>query len=288
MQANQGSLGMIRVGDRVQFAQVIPATTADPILYLADYPGGQVTFNLDGAKRFRSQGFRLALVGASGAGKSNTLAVVAEEAHRIGYPFLVFDQEGEFTSLGDLPGVEVFTADGDCFDFVAPARFVLAHGGGAVVDASELFLDEQRRIYADLARSFYHLAGQARRRCFWLVDEASEVAPQRRAKGAEESLRWTVQIVRRGRKRGIYSVLATQRPSALSKDALAQFNVKMIGRLDIWQDLEAVKPYLTRRVDMTEISELASGQFLLDLSGVSQVVQARRRRSRDLGGTPTS
>ena len=295
MQTKQGEFGMVLSDGAAQFIETIPRNGTEPILYLADHERlGRVRFNLNG-RRFKSQGMRLALVGASGAGKSNAMAVVVEEVHRIGYPLLVFDQEGEFVSLGDLPGVQVFEIEPEqderacresCRTACWIADFVLVSGGGVVVDVSELSVSAQRLVFVSLAREFYGRAGEMRRRCFFFVDEASEVAPQRKAKDAVESCRWLEQIVRRGRKRGIYTVLATQRPSALNKDVLAQFNAKLIGRLDIWQDLDAVRPYLTRKVEMKEISGLESGYFLLDLGGESHIVHVRLRMTEDLGGTP--
>lgn len=286
--ARQGQFGLVRVDEGMRFVEVIPQNGSAPILHVGDHPKlGRVTFNLDG-KRFRNQGLRLAMMGASGAGKSNGLAVLAEEVHRIGYPLVVFDQEGEFLSLADLPGVRVVGGNEEGgFKAGEVVEFVLAGGGGAVVDVSESSFERQRMVFSCLAEAFYELAGEVRRRCFFVVDEASVIAPQRRAGGAEGSRRWLEHLVSRGRKRGIYTMLATQRPSALSKDVLAQFNVKLIGRLDIWQDLGAVRPYLSRRVDMTEIARLAAGRFLLDVSGFTQVVRVRRRATRDLGGTPT-
>ena len=273
---------MVRIEGQVRFVPIIPRNGTKPVLHVGDHGKlGRVTFDLDG-RRFRSQGFRLAVWGASGCGKSNTMALVAEEVHRIGYPFLVFDQQAEYVSLKVLEGVRVFSGR----DYVPDIVGYVFAGGGAIVDVSELTFTQQRMIFAEVAHEFYHVAGKHRRRCFFFVDEASVVAPRRKVESAGESRQMMEHLVSRGRKLGIYTVAASQRLSALHMDVRAQFNVKLIGRMDTWQDLESVKPYLTRRIEMGEISGLRSGQFLLDLSGVSEVVQVRRRGTEDLGGTP--
>jgi DNA helicase HerA-like ATPase len=280
--------GLLETDDgHVKFAEVLPRANIEPILHIADHPiSGPVTFKLNG-DRFRTQGYRLILIGSSGSGKSYALAVIAEEVHRIGYPFLVFDQESEFAGLAALPGVELIEIEDLGWDPIGTVNFILHEGGAAVLDVGELTLDAQRNIFHRLARDLYTIAAEIKRRCFLFVDEAAEIAPQRKQQSAASSREWLERLARRGRKRGINWVLATQRPGDLSKSVFAQVNVKLLGRVEILNDYDAIKPYLSRHIPLAHLARLDAGHFILDLAGVSEVVHIRPRQTQDLGWTPT-
>jgi DNA helicase HerA-like ATPase len=283
----QGAFALVQdeAAQSTALLEVLPATRARPTLYLAD----NVVLNLDG-DRFRSQGLRLAIIGASGSGKSYTLAVLAEEVHRAGIPFVVIDQDEEYLGLTALPGVHRVGPNSHPLPVFAPERvadLVLEDGAAVVFDVAEMGPVAQRETYAAFARAFYLKATETRRRCFLLLDEAHELAPQGKERGAVESLEWTVRIARRGRKRGIFLAVATQRPSALSKDVLSQTNARLLGRVEIEQDFDAVRRYLSHKITFDELRRLEAGQFVIDVAGARVLpVKVRQRRTRDLGVTP--
>jgi hypothetical protein len=286
---SQTAFSVIKTGEQVRFASILPhGNGARPVLHVADHETeGRVTFDLNG-RRFRTQGFRLVLIGSSGAGKSYALGVLAEEIHHASIPFLVFDQESEFAGLAELPGVEHIEVDAYDWDPDPATSFVLREGGAVVLDVGELGLEDQRTVFTRLARQFYALAGEIRRRCFLCVDEAAEIAPQRNQRGSADSREWLERFARRGRKRGVNWVFATQRPGELSKGVLAQANVKLIGRVEIINDYDAIKSYLAQRIPLLTLTRLDPGNFLLDLAGASEIVQVRPRLTTDMGGTPTA
>lgn len=282
----QGQFGMVQVGGRVQFVETIPRNGARPVLHVADHPTlGAVRFDLDGA-RFGMQGMRGVLLGTSGSGKSYALGVIAEEAHRVGLPFVIFDQESEYLGLGALQGTQVVEVAGAGDGFGALVEFVLCDGGGLVLDVGELSLVDQRAVFVGFVAKFYKTAKRLRRRCLFFVDEAAEVAPQRKMRGADLSREWAERLARRGRKVGINWWMASQRPGDLDKSVYAQANVKLLGRIEIINDYQAIRPYLSRRIALAELARLDVGHFVLDIQGRSEMVQVRGRRTEDLGGTP--
>jgi hypothetical protein len=289
MSTAQTGFSLIKTTDgSVRFATIIPRTGGPPTLYIADHKTlGPVSFNLDGVN-YITQGLRIVLIGASGAGKSYALGVLAEEIHRAAIPFCVFDQEGEYAGLSDLPGVERIQIDNPSWDSISITDFVLREGGGAILDVDELDLEDQRQVFVHFASHYFALAHTIKRRNFLLIDESSEIAPQAGLRGKGTSRTVLERIARRGRKRGINTVLATQRPSELSKGVLAQANVKFIGRLDIINDYDAVYRYLSKRLSMHTFTQLETGQFICDLPGTSEIVHIRPRQTQDLGGTPTA
>lgn len=267
------------------FMEVLPSSTVRPELRLAH----NVVLRLDG-DRFRTQGLRLAVIGSSGSGKSYTLAVLTEEIHKIGVPFVIVDLDEEYHGLTELPGIHRIGPDTyplKVFQADRIASFVLDNGVGVVLDMAEMGPVAQRETYAKFAQAFYEKATEVRRRCFLLLDEAHELAPQHKERGAEQSLEWTARIARRGRKRGIFLIVATQRPAALSKNVLSQANARLLGRVEIEQDFDAIRRYLAHKITFAQLRGLEAGNFVIDIAGApTAVIKVRERRTRDMGATP--
>ena len=255
-----------------------------PILDLGD-----VSFDLS-RSLWATQGFRCAVAGSSGSGKSYLMAVFAEEVHGLGLPFVVIDPEGEHRSLCELGGVARVGADPEA-DIVFGARWidislgVLAQGLGLVVDLSD-FPGDWQLEYAFFVRRFFKAWRERPRPVFFFLEEAHLFAPQKSQKRVAESLSITKQIARRGRKFGINWVFGRQRPGDLEKDVLAQANARFIGRVEILADYEAIRPYLPSAVHMLSFRDLRAGEFFLSVRGEFNRVAVRERRTRDLGSTP--
>lgn len=273
---------------------------------------GNIQIDLS-AGRYRTQGFRAALAASSGGGKSTGGVVMIEEAHAIGLPWLVIDPDvGEHRALGELPGAVVMTSGRELPgpDWRTEAIGRVMRGGGVVCDISRLGKSEQRICYTYLLRELWRQQDERNPTPLLLfVEEAQVFAPQKRQQDAE-SLEITDDIARRGRKRGINWVLATQRPSDVEKDILAQSNVRFIGYLSQEHDFRAVESMLrvgttarrngARRtppgVDAPELVEetlthgdlliLSSGEFYLAGNGKVYKIRFRERRVSDLARTP--
>jgi hypothetical protein len=126
----------------------------------------------------------------------------------------------------------------------------------------------------------------ARRPAFLFLEEAHLFAPQKSRKRVAESLAITKQVARRGRKFGLSTVMASQRPADTEKDVLAQANARFFGRVEILADYEAIRRYLPCGVKMRTLRDLDSGEFFLSVFGEFNQVRIRQRRTPDLGSTP--
>lgn len=258
---------------------------------------GQVSFNLAN-NPWRDQGCRWVISGASGSGKSSLAAVVAEEVHGLGVPFCVVDPEGEYRGLRDLPGVLRVGArrarrpapdiplEGVAGKWIYQAVDALRDGAGVVLDLFRIDEAEQRLAYTYFLRAWLDSQEEDPQAAFLFIDECHIFAPQKIKKGAQEARDITATIARCGRKFGINWVLSSQRPRDVDKDVIAQGNCRFFGKVEIDRDYEALKIYLPRAVTFGALRALKAGEFYLSVAGGINLVAIRRRRTRDLAGTP--
>lgn len=274
-------------------------------------------FQIDlSASRWRTSGVRGYIAGMSGCGKTNLLALICEELHRIGPPFLVVDPDGDYVSLAEL-GQRVQVIGGDQLDYpqanwVRMALAGLSEGRSVVVDLSKLeALSDQRVAYTWLVKDLLRLQRGIRRPMFLMVEEAHLFAPQKRSQDMD-SLNVTVEIGRRGRRCGINSFFCSQRPRDLEADLASQCNLHFCGRIEFSLDWEAVRHLVelpqahsngrrkgppppprgmrTTRVfdspSFYDLTRLGAGEFYVRIGGELHQIQARRRATEHVGATP--
>lgn len=254
-------------------------------------------------RRWQEQGLRIFYCGSSGSGKSTLTIVTLEELHSFGGQFIVaLDPDGEYRSLGELPGVVVIgTEDDDELKFDYPNRQyvrqvlnVLHEGKSVVVDMSNLEADDDLcEAYNWLARAVFARQQRLRKAgtpttLLMVVEEAHIVAPQNPVgEFAVASMRTTTTIARRGRKVGLHLALVSQRPCDLSKNVLGQTNIRFIGRLETEHDYKAVKTLLPSSLKHADLLSLDAGEFYLRIgSDFHKLGRCRPRKTTDLGGTP--
>lgn len=249
---------------------------------------GGVRFTLD-RKPWITQGFRCVISGTPGGGKSYLMAVIAEEVHDLGLPFVIIDPEGEHSALRELQNVIRVGSQGD-IEFseywISMSLDLTSRGIGVVVDLSDLSEQDWPYFYTRFASSLLEQQRRTRQSLFLFLEEVHLFAPQKSTSRVRDSLLATKQLARRGRKLGISTVMASQRPADVEKDILAQANVRFFGRIEIEADYEAVRRYLPAGVRLHDLRDLDSGEFFLSVSGNFNRVRIRERRTPDLGGTP--
>jgi len=246
-------------------------------------------------------GERDAILASSGMGKSYLTGVIIEQTLENNGIVCIIDPEGEHFTLaerypmmiiggehGNLPIEE------ESLDIFIEA--MLQHRLSIVFDLSEYLDAEQQHLYGVIAEHLFNLEQKYRMKVRLVVEEAQIYAPQRMAatairRGGKKALKDPVQasqkIAKRGRKRAIDSLWATQRPASLNKDILSQCNRFWFGGITSEQDYKAIKPFLTEaKITFADVKALKPGEFYYFGKGETKLIQVRKRMCKHAGATP--
>jgi hypothetical protein len=229
---------------------------------------------------------RTCIIAQSGAGKSWAIAVLCERLCAAGIGFVIVDTEGEYSSLREKYPVLWVGSDAQCDEDIEKVNLkdfmlrAVVNGTAVVFDVSETDLREK---VAGLAEVLYEIASAHRIPYLLILEEADKFIPQ-----AKESIKKIEEISRRGRKRGLGLLVATQRPSFVTKNVLSQCNNQAIGKLSIENDLRAVDLFFGSRSEVEELATLQPGEFFV-MGGFARKKTRMRfapRETEHRGGTP--
>jgi hypothetical protein len=204
---------------------------------------------------------RTCIIAQSGAGKSWAIAVICERLCRSGIGFCIIDTEGEYFSLKEkyhllwLGSDEHADLDIDSVNIRDVMTKAIKNSTAVIFDVSET---EMRERVSELAHALYEIESEIRLPYLLIVEEADKFIPQSR-----DSLKKLEEISRRGRKRGLGMLVATQRPSFVNKNVLSQCNNQIIGKLSIENDLRAVDLFFSSRKEVEELATLEPGEFFV-------------------------
>lgn len=204
---------------------------------------------------------RTCIIAQSGAGKSWAIAVLCERLCAAGIGFIIVDTEGEYFSLRERYPVLWLGSDERCDEDIEKVNLkdfmlrAVVNGTAVVFDVSET--DMREKVTA-LAEILYDIASANRIPYLLILEEADKFIPQ-----AKESIKKIEEISRRGRKRGLGLLVATQRPSFVTKNVLSQCNNQAIGKLSIENDLRAVDLFFGSRSEVEELASLPPGEFFV-------------------------
>jgi len=217
---------------------------------------------------------RTCVLAQSGAGKSYLIAVLCERALQAGVPFVIIDTEGEYFSLKEkFQLLWVGGSDADLqldrINLKQLAERVVSAGVPLIFDVSQSM--EEKASVAAFCQALYDAETKFRTPCLLIVEEADKFAPQN--VGHDEktaaTLRILEEIARRGRKRGLGMLIATQRPAMVNKNVLSQCGNQMIGKLTTENDLSAVSLFFSNRKELEELPNLEQGEFFA-MGGLSR------------------
>lgn len=216
------------------------------------------------------------IVGASGAGKTVTAKVMAEQLLDEGRHTCIVDPTGAWHGLrtnaaGDAPGyaIPIFGgAKGDlpirCSQGAAIGA-IIAGGVTAILDLSEMDSDEQHEFMSGFLSA---LRKKPRANFHLVVDEADEFAaqtsPSKLGEAAKKKMEW---IAKRGRVQGFVLTAITQRPADIAKSVISQMQTLVAHQMIAPADQAAVDGYLkanapagTRKEVMQSLAGLARGE----------------------------
>ena len=206
---------------------------------------------------------RLLIQSNSGGGKSWAIRRLLEQSHGQ-VQQIVLDLEGEFNTLRERFDYVLAGRSGDTSADPRSAgllaRRLLELRVSAICDLYELKAYERVRFVRLFLESLVASPKKLWHPVLVIVDEAHHFCPER---GQAESAPAVIDLITRGRKRGLCGVLATQRLSKLHKDAAAELLNKMIGRtsLDIDRKRAADELGFRKQDDSLALRDLRPGEF---------------------------
>jgi hypothetical protein len=204
---------------------------------------------------------RTCVIAQSGAGKSWGIAVICEQLLQARVGFCLIDTEGEYFSLRDRFPLLWIGSSEDCDVDIEQANLrelmqnAICSRTAVIFDVSEVNMQER---VSYLAEVLYDLESELKQPFLLIVEEADKFIPQ-----SGESIKKIEEISRRGRKRGLGLLVATQRPSLVTKNVLSQCNSQILGKLSIENDLKAVSLFFPSRKEAGELADLEPGEFFV-------------------------
>ncbi|MDK2915719.1 MAG: hypothetical protein PWR25_276 [Euryarchaeota archaeon] len=220
---------------------------------------------------------RTCIIAQSGAGKSWSIAVICEQLLQARVGFCLIDTEGEYSSLRDRFHLLWIGSGDDCDVDIERANIrdlmqnAICSRTAVIYDVSETDMQAKVSLLADV---LYDLESGLKKPFLLIVEEADKFIPQ-----SGDSIKKIEEISRRGRKRGLGLLVATQRPSLVTKNVLSQCNNQIIGKLSIENDLKAVGLFFSSRKEVAELAELEPGEFFV-MGGLSREKVRMRFRDR--------
>ncbi len=247
---------------------------------------------------YKATGERDAILASSGMGKSYLTGVLMEETIENNSLLCVIDPEGEHFTLAERYPMMIIGGEQanlpleeDAIELYVDA--MLKTGISAVFDLSEYVDHEQQHLYGLIADALFTAEQKYKRKIRIVIEEAQIYAPQKTAGMAgkkdkrKDPLLESQKIAKRGRKRAIDSLWATQRPASISKDILSQCNRFWFGGISAEQDYKAIRPFLNEAgISYKEIRGLQPGEFFFYSKGFTKKIKVRKRHCKHAGATP--
>ncbi|MEM2954496.1 MAG: DUF87 domain-containing protein [Candidatus Nanoarchaeia archaeon] len=233
---------------------------------------------------------RTALIAQSGAGKSWLIGVICEKLSKINAGFCLIDTEGEYYSLkekfdllwvannknADLDIATLLTKNLEEF-----CEKIIDHSISVIFDVSEIL--NSKEAVAMLAKNLFSAASKIKKPYLLIIEEADKFIPQNK-----DSLKEVEEISKRGRKRGLGLLIATQRPSIVNKNVLSQCNNQILGKLTIENDLKAVDLFFSSRKELEDLPKLNPGEFfVMGFNQTKTKIRSAERETFHSGFTPT-
>lgn len=263
------SLPMIRTAPAagaVKPRPVIPAAPLAPHMIEIGRSETGAPLGIDPAKLIEG---RLLIQGASGAGKSWTLRRLLEQTANL-IQQIVIDPEGDLPSLSEK--FQHLVIDGSRLDpgaIAVAARRIREHRLSVVLDLSDMEREAQMHMIAVFITTLIEAPREQWTPALIAIDEAHLFAPfggQASESSAirKASIAAIVDLMSRGRKRGLAGVLATQRLARLSKSVISDVHSYLVGKnvldLDVRRAAETIGWDARRAFD--RLPMLMPGEFV--------------------------
>jgi len=243
-------------------------------------------------------GNSIAILGINGSGKSNSAAVLMEEALASGIPIIVIDIAGEYhtlrerydhvTVIGRSLNAKFCEVDllVDIENVCDVATKVYANAVSVVFDMSGIKQVDRFMLLNYFLTTIWELSAQLRIPTMIFLEEAHNWIPQQGRTSATDVV---IDMACEGRKRGISLVMIGQRSARIDKDTLTQAKIGILHRVNHPLDMKVYIDMIPRppRYVRDTVYKLRDGEVIVLYKEKVLRVQMRRRHTRHPGATPT-
>lgn len=262
-------------------------------------PKGQTMLHFDLDRKLQITvnelvGERVAVLGISGSGKSNSTAVLLEETGAY-IPFVIFDDENEYWTLTERFDALVVGRTAESMIDVPVeqagnlARFAYQRSLSIILSLNKHRKAEKLEFLEAFFEAFWEAADSAAKpQPFTVVlEECHRLIPQ----GSGEGLRELFELyASAGRKRGLGLVMSSQRSSKVHKDSLTSARLYLLHSVIHNADMGVYKglvPVLKPQEIEDIVAGLKPGEAIAIWQNKPQVVRMRQRQTMHPGATPT-
>lgn len=234
----------------------------------------------------------IAVLGITGSGKTNTTAVILEEMLKYKYPMAIVDIDGEYWGLKQKYELLVVgkSKNVDIEVDVEHARQIagisISKNIPVILDMSGFLYEDTYEFLLNYMEEIWDLAGKFRKPYEVVLEEAHEFIPQGNKNDLKEIL---TRIALRGRKRGLGSIILSQRSAKVEKDVLTQAEILFLHKVVHPSDMKVYKEILPlSNKDVSElISSLKVGDCIFFFENNFELIKVRKRETFHAGFTPS-
>ena len=198
--------------------------------------------------------------GKRGSGKSYTAGVMMEEFNRLGLQFVCFDALDAHGYVSGLNGVEsISPSKSETINMRKLVEKLISGNSSLIVNMEGLPLETQQKLVADYCETLLEMGASddsPKRGLMNLFEECQDFVPQM---GRPESFSPIVRLCKLGRSKGYGVSLISQRPAAVSKEALSQASIYAVHNIINTKDLGALKEQLSFGTDKKTIEKILAG-----------------------------
>lgn len=249
-----------------------------------------------------------AILARTGAGKTNAATVIAEELLAAGQQVVIIDPPGAWWGLtasadGGPDGYPIVVLGGEHGNLPLPptggaliADVVVDQTASMILDLSDLSNAQTSAFVLAFASRLYERKARVRSPLLLVIEEADEVAPQRAMPDQTRMLGAIERVVKRGRMRGIGTLMISQRSASLNKNVLSQAELLIAMQTTAPQDIKAIDAWIEHHGDQErraqlvgEIATLGKGEAFVWSPGwlhEFRKIRFRLRRTFDSSATP--
>lgn len=234
----------------------------------------------------------ISVLGITGSGKTNTSAVLLEEMLKYKYPMTIVDIDGEYWGLKEKYELLVVgkSKNVDIEVHVEHARQIaevsISKNIPVILDMSGFLYEDTYEFLLNYMDEIWELAGKFRKPYEIVLEEAHEFIPQGTRTDLKEILS---RIALRGRKRGLGTIILSQRSAKVEKDVITQAEILFLHKVVHPSDMRVYKEILpvSSKEFSVLISNLKVGDCIFLFENNYEIIHVRERDTFHAGFTPS-